>query len=78
MGVEVKSSRIWLLACTEALCTSRVGVQVAQSWFLKTCRGLWSTPQKIQSTLTGGCEHLRKCRSAGVLPREECILTPPV
>ena len=36
-------------------------------------RPLKSSTQKIQSTLTGRSEHTRKCRSAAVLPREECI-----
>ena len=38
MGVVVEAPGELLLACTEALCTSRVG-EVAQSWFLETCRG---------------------------------------
>ena len=41
VGVEVESSEELLLACSEALCTSRVGgSEDSQSWFLETCRGL--------------------------------------
>ena len=36
-------------------------------------RPLEYSTHKIQSTLIGRSEHSRKCRSAGVLPREECI-----
>ena len=74
-GVEVESSVNLLLACTEALCTSRVGgsgrspVLVPRD--LK--RPLKNSTWKIQNTLTGRSEHTRKCRSTGVLYREECI-----
>ena len=36
LGVDVESSENLLLAGTEALCTSRVEVDEAQSWFLET------------------------------------------
>ena len=75
LGVEVESSGNLLLSCTEALCTSRVGGS-EQSPFLvprDLKRPLKNSTWKIQNTLTGGSEHSRKCRSAGVLPREECI-----
>ena len=75
LGVEVDSSGNLLVAHTEALCTSRVGgsrrspVLVPRD--LK--RPLKISTQKIQNTLTSRSEHSWKCRSAGVLPREECI-----
>ena len=75
VGVGVESSGNLLLACTEALCTSRVGGSgrspVLVSRDLK--RPLKNSIWKIQNTLTSRSEHPRKCRSAGVLPREECI-----
>ena len=74
LAVEVESSGNLLLAHTEALCTSRVGgsgrspVLVPRD--LK--RPLKNSTWKIQNTLNGRSEHSRKCRSAGVLPREGC------
>ena len=75
LGVEVDSSgNLLFLGCTKALCTSRVGGSgrspVLVSRDLK--RPLKNSTQKIQNTLTGGSQHSRKCRSAGVLPGEEC------
>ena len=70
----MESSGNLLYACTEALYMSRMGrsgrspVLVPRD--LK--RPLKNSTQKIQNTLTSGSEHSQKCRSAGVLPREEC------
>ena len=75
LRVEVESSENLLLACTGTLSMSRVGgsgrnpVLVPRD--LK--KPLKNSTQKIQNTLTGGGEHSKKCRSADVLPRKECI-----
>ena len=36
LGIEVESSGNLLLACTEAICMSRVEVEDSQSWFPET------------------------------------------
>ena len=66
------SSGNLLLACAEALCTSRVGGSGRSAVLVPRDlkRPLKISTQKIQNTLTDGSEHLRKCRSTGVLPRE--------
>ena len=75
VGVDVESSGNLLLACTEALCTSRVGGSGQSPVLVPTDlkRSLRNSTQKIQNTLTVRSEYSRKCRSAGVLPREKCI-----
>ena len=75
VGVEVESFGNLLLAHTEALCMSRVGGSESNPVLVPRDlrRPLKNSTWKIHNTLTSRSEHSRKCRSAGVLPREECI-----
>ena len=75
VGMKVESLGNLLLACTETLCTLRVGGSRSSPVLLPRDlkRPLKNSTWKIQNALTDGSEHSRKCRSAAVLPREECI-----
>ena len=73
VGVEVESSGELLLAHTEALYMSRVGGSSPVLVPTDLKRALKNSRWKIQNTLTSKSEHSKKSRSAGLLPREECI-----